>query len=192
LARYDKLHLVPFGEYIPLKKIFSFLQTIVPIGEIQGGRECTVFTLPVTESRTQSLRLAALICFEDLFPELSRRFAQRSAQVLVNITNDAWYKDTSAPYQHLQASVFRAVENRLHLARCANTGVSGFITPKGKITALIKDESGKNTFIDGFLTEELLILQSRPTFYNRHGDTFLIVCLLIVFYGIITPRKIKR
>src|SRR3989338_7917652 len=96
LGRYDKLHLVPFGEYIPLKKYLPFLETIVPIGDINKGEEYTLFKLPITNYQLQ-ITFSTLICFEDLFPELSREFVKRGAGFLVNITNDAWYKKTSAP-----------------------------------------------------------------------------------------------
>jgi apolipoprotein N-acyltransferase len=121
---YDKVHLVPFGEYIPLRRIFPVLETIAPIGDISPGKDYTVF-----EVALPSAAFSALICFEDLFPELSRAFLSQGAAFLVNITNDAWYKKTPAAFQHLQASVLRAVENRVWILRAANTGISAFITP---------------------------------------------------------------
>ena len=157
IGRYDKLHLVPFGEYIPLKKALPFLQAVVPIGDIAAGNDYTVFSLdprPTTQDPRRKthdpVKFSVLICFEDLFPELSRQFVRKGADFLVNITNDGWYKRTSAPYQHLQASVFRAVENRRYLARAANTGVSGFIGPQGKIIALVRDARLSELFIDGY------------------------------------------
>lgn len=188
--RYDKLHLVPFGEYIPLKKIFSFLETIVPIGDIQKGKNYTIFKVMDKKSNPEA-KFAVLDCFEDVFPELAREFSRRGAEFLVNITNDAWYKRTSAPYQHLQASVFRAVENRLFLARSANTGVSGFISPTGKIISLIQDKTGNNIFIGGYLTENIPTLKPKLTFYTRYGDIFVIACLIFILYGIIRLRLKK-
>jgi apolipoprotein N-acyltransferase len=184
-GRYDKLHLVPFGEYIPLKRILPFLETIVPIGDISAGREYTVFS--------QGTRyFSVLICFEDLFPELASGFVKSGAQFLVNITNDAWYKKTSAAHQHLQASVFRAVENRVPLVRAANTGVSGFILPSGKIISLVQDKNGREIFIDGYKAEKIA-LQKRPlSFYARYGDIFVALCFLFVLYGIISPFKKKQ
>jgi apolipoprotein N-acyltransferase len=180
-GRYDKLHLVPFGEYIPLKKYLPFLETVVPIGDIEKGRSYTVFKLPVTFS--------VLICFEDLFPELSREFTKRGAGFLVNITNDAWYKLTSAPYQHLQASVFRAVENRRYLVRSANTGISGFIAPSGKIILLAGGASGRHIFIDGIGTQTIGVSSAKLGVYTRYGDWFIPVCLIFVLCGII--RRLK-
>ena len=214
--RYNKLHLVPFGEYIPFKKTFPFLETVVPIGDITAGKEYTVFSGPVSRlagepvsrlagervdrlagERVNGLtdkwvnrqtgklanrqtKFSVLICFEDLFPELSRRFVKRGAQFLVNITNDAWYKKTSASRQHLQASVFRAVENRLYLARCANTGISGFIEPTGKIISRVKDESGRDTFISGVDTREIGISKKSLSFYTKYGDIFIAICFLFI------------
>ena len=183
-GRYDKLHLVPFGEYIPLKKYLPFLETVVPIGDIQPGRSHYIFNKPA--------KFCVLICFEDLFPELSREFTKRGAQFLVNITNDAWYKKTSAPYQHLQASIFRAVENRRYLVRSANTGISGFISPDARILSLVRDTSGREIFVDGFLTQKLMLGAQGLTFYTRFGDWFIIICLLLAFFGAVSYYSRKR
>ena len=181
LNRYDKLHLVPFGEYIPLRKTLWFLETVVPIGDFSPGKEYTVFQVPS--------RFAVLICFEDLFPELSREFTKRGADLLVNITNDAWFKITSSPYQHLQASVFRAVENRLPLVRAANTGVSGFIKPTGEILSLLRDKTGRNIFISGYDTQEIIIPKKKLSFYTRYPDILVVLCALYVLYSINIKRK---
>jgi apolipoprotein N-acyltransferase len=179
LERYDKIHLVPFGEYIPLKKIFPFLATVVPIGDIAAGKDYTIFTLGKN-------KFSVLICFEDLFPELSREFRRRGAEFLVNITNDGWYKYSTAPYQHLQASVFRAVENRLPLARSANTGISAFIYPDGRIISRIKDSKGKDIFVTGFDTKEINVLPTKQTFYTRFGDIFILACLVVLLCSMIS------
>jgi apolipoprotein N-acyltransferase len=183
-GRYDKLHLVPFGEYIPLKKFLPFLETVVPIGDINAGKEYTIFQIRNPKSQIRN-KFAVLICFEDLFPELSREFVKRGAGFLVNITNDAWYKSSTAPYQHLQASVLRAVENRVTLARAANTGISGFISPHGKIISLVRDKYRRNIFIDGFDTEYVSPGKGELSFYTRFGDIFIACCLIFLFYGII-------
>ncbi|MCX5702753.1 MAG: apolipoprotein N-acyltransferase [Candidatus Omnitrophica bacterium] len=195
ITKYDKLHLVPFGEYIPLRKTLSFLETIVPIGDFTPGKEYSIFKLRTPNSELpacpagRQANFSVLICFEDLFPELSREFRKRGADFLVNITNDAWFKKTSSPYQHLSASVFRAVENRVFLARAANTGVSGFIAPSGKIVSLVRDDRGNNIFISGYDTEDINVSKSNPSFYTRFGDIFLIACLLFVLYD--TMRSLK-
>ena len=191
LERYDKLHLVPFGEYIPLRSTLGFLETIVPIGDFARGKEYTTFKLQAPSSKLQA-RFSVLICFEDLFPELSREFSKRGADFLVNITNDAWFKKTSSPYQHLQASVFRAVENRVFLIRSANTGVSGFIAPNGKIISLVKDQKGRNIFISGYNTQGTAPFKENISFYTRHGDIFIWACILLVLYGIIKIRRQRQ
>jgi len=199
LNKYNKLHLVPFGEYIPLRKTFRFLETIVPIGDFTAGKDYTIFELsryPVTplprlnaQTRKRAnaqTNFSALICFEDLFPQISREFVKKGANFLVNITNDAWFSKTSSPYQHLQASVFRAVENRVNLVRAANTGISGFIAPSGEIISLVRDEKGRNIFIDGYQTQEIIISKRPLSFYTRYGDVFVAACILFILYGIIS------
>lgn len=176
LELYDKLHLVPFGEYIPLKKILGFLETIVPIGEITPGKEYRVFNA--------SAKFSVLICFEDLFPGLSRRFVKKGANFLVNITNDAWYKMSSAPYQHLQASVFRAVENRVFLVRSANTGVSCFIGPSGRIVSYVKDNLAQTIFNTGYDTQRIFVEKVILSFYTARGDVFILLLFIFALYGI--------
>ncbi len=184
---YDKLHLVPFGEYVPLKGVFKFLENIALIGDMQKGREYTVFQEEKEEillseaGSPQKFDFSVLICFEDLFPELSRRFVRKGAGFLVNITNDAWYKHTSASAQHLQASVFRAVENNIILVRSANTGISGFISPRGRILSLVKGRSGEQIFIEGQETSEIFLRSGRETFYTGHGDKFILLVYLYIF-----------
>jgi len=186
-GKYDKLHLVPFGEYIPLKDKFPFLETIVPIGDIAPGREYTVFEA-LHSAGNNFPKFSVLICFEDLFPELSREFVKRGASLLVNITNDAWYKDTSAASQHFQASVFRAVENRVTLVRAANTGISGFITPTGKVTIFVKNNTGKKTFINGYASARIALKEDSLTFYTRHGDVFVLFLFMLTVYGIFRKK----
>jgi len=180
---YHKLHLVPFGEFIPFKETFPFLQTIAPIGDIQPGKEYTIFDRPA--------KFGVLICFEDLFPELSRRFVKNGADFLVNITNDAWYKETSAAAQHFSASVFRAVENRVYLARAANTGLSGFIDPGGRIVSPVRNTAGKEIFVRGFSSAEIC-LPAAGSFYNRYGDIFVLLCLLLDICVIIIHKFSRR
>ncbi|MDP2945971.1 MAG: apolipoprotein N-acyltransferase [bacterium] len=189
LVRYDKLHLVPFGEYIPLRKILSFLETIVPIGDFTRGKEYTVFNHPTPYSLLPTNEFSVLICFEDLFPDLSREFVKRGAVFLINITNDAWFKKTSSPYQHLCASVFRAVENRVFLVRSANTGVSGFIAPTGKIVSLVGDKFGNHIFVSGYKSQEISLSKRRLSFYTRYGNIFVIACLLFILGGIMVFKK---
>ncbi|PIY16784.1 MAG: apolipoprotein N-acyltransferase, partial [Elusimicrobia bacterium CG_4_10_14_3_um_filter_49_12_50_7] len=111
------------------------------------------------------VNFAALICYEDIFPDLVREFRNNGADFLVNMTNDAWFGKTSAPYQHAQASVFRAVENRVHVVRAANTGLSCFISPEGRILDSVK-ENGEEIFVTGHRGAELILRKER-SFYTR-------------------------
>jgi apolipoprotein N-acyltransferase len=183
IERYDKIHLVPFGEYIPLRKIFGFLETIVPIGDFAKGNDYTVFKLS-TSNYGLPTAFSVLICFEDIFPEISQEFVKRGAGFLVNITNDAWFKKSPAAYQHLSASVFRAVENRRFIVRCANTGISGFILPTGKIKAVVEDKKKNPLFVEGFISQRIkkTLLSS---FYNRYPYLFIEISFFIFVYGII-------
>jgi len=173
-AIYNKLHLVPFGEFIPFKKTFPFLETIAPIGDITAGDNYTIFKQPA--------EFGVLICFEDLFPELSRRFIKNGAKFLINITNDAWYKEGSAPYQHFAASVFRAIENHVYLARAANTGISGFIDPCGRILAKVCDLHQKDIFVNGQISQKIYLQSNQFTFYNLYGDVFISFCLILACF----------
>ncbi|MDP2938566.1 MAG: apolipoprotein N-acyltransferase [Candidatus Omnitrophota bacterium] len=176
---YHKLHLVPFGEYVPFRGIFSFLPELAVLGDFTKGKEYTVFSL----NKDNSAKFSVLICFEDTIPYLSRQFVKKGANLLINITNDAWFKDTSAPFQHLQASVFRAIENRCPLVRCANTGVSAFIDENGRIIDMVLEGNNKATFISGYKTKEIKLKNSN-SFYSRFGDLFVLACLLIFISGI--------
>ena len=165
-GKYDKVHLVPFGEYVPLKKWLPFIGKIVEnIGDFSTGNAGNTI-------RTDTCSLGILICYEIIFPNLAVAMAVNDADLLVNITNDAWYGTTSAPYQHFSMSIFRAVENRRSLIRSANTGISGFIDPAGRVigkTALFKD---------AVLTRSVPIMQEK-TVYTRYGDVFADICLVI-------------
>jgi apolipoprotein N-acyltransferase len=178
---YDKIHLVPFGEYIPLRAVFPFLETLAPIGEQTAGREYTVFRY--RNASGAELNFSTQICFEDLFPGMTRKFVSRGADVLVNITNDAWYRFSPATYQHCQAAVFRAVENRVPVVRCANTGVSCFIDANGRIIRILEDDAGRQLFFSGRCAAPLSITRSGSTVYTRYGDYFIWICGFFVFAG---------
>lgn len=179
-AAYDKIHLVPFGEYIPLRAVFPFLETLAPIGELARGNAYTVFSVPGSQGE---LRFSALICFEDAFPEMARRFVRGGARCLVNITNDAWYRYSPATYQHCQAAVFRAVENRVPVIRCANTGVSCFIDRNGVISDIARGPEGEELFTEALSVATIAVSAGTPTVYTRYGDYFLWICVLMVLAG---------
>ena len=187
LGRYDKRHLVPFGEYIPLKSsLLFFLEKMVEgIGDFQAGPGPTILSFQLKESDgaapARRVKFGVVICYEVIFPDLVRRIAGSGAEFLVTITNDAWFGDSSAPAQHFSMVVFRSVENHLAFARAANTGISGFIDPFGRIIV------ASPTFTQTALQAEIPVRQTK-TFYSRHGDVFAYGCMLIsllfCLYGI--------
>jgi apolipoprotein N-acyltransferase len=187
LGRYDKQHLVPFGEYIPLKSsLLFFLEKMVEgIGDFQAGPGPTILSFQLKESDgaapARRVKFGVVICYEVIFPDLVRRIASSGAEFLVTITNDAWFGDSSAPAQHFSMVVFRSVENHLAFARAANTGISGFIDPFGRIIV------ASPTFTQTALQAEIPVRQTK-TFYSRHGDVFAYGCMLIsllfCLYGI--------
>lgn len=181
-AKYDKFHLVPFGEYVPLKSIFFFVEKMVQaIGDFASGSDYTVMT--VQDGGSAPVKVSTVICYEIIFPDLVRKFVDRGAGVLTTITNDAWFGKTAAPYQHFSMAVFRAVENRVPVARAANTGISGFIDAKGHILA------ASGIFTEAYLTRALTPGTIR-TFYTRFGDVFSYLCLLISIVVLIkVPKK---
>ena len=202
IGRYDKSHLVPFGEYVPLKFLFAFVENFAPspIGDFTAGKDYTVLNFFIkktikteNESRhiIKKIKFSSLICFEDIFPDLARKFVKRDANFLVNITNDAWFHKTGAAYQHAQSSIFRAVENRVNVVRSANTGVSCFIDQKGEIVDKVVS-AGESIFVDGFKMHEITLARTR-TFYTLHGDLFAYICVFIALaYLLVVRAKLWR
>jgi apolipoprotein N-acyltransferase len=201
---YNKIHLVPFGEYIPFKKLLSFLRGYIdkPIGDFDKGEEYTLFPVRSTRTliaadgtiqrQTNFYKFGVLICFEDIFPYITREFARKGANFVVNITNDAWFGETAAPVQHLQSSVFRAVENRVPVVRAANTGISCFVDSTGKVLSGVEVE-GKEIFVSGFATSNVDIYAGR-TVYTVYGDIFIYFCgfmmaLLFLMEGFLLKKE---
>ncbi|HWU40190.1 MAG TPA: apolipoprotein N-acyltransferase, partial [Candidatus Acidoferrum sp.] len=163
-GRYDKIHLVPFGEYAPLTGIFGFTRDIIgAMGDFHSGEE--VRNLAIAQGK-----FGVLICYEAIFPDLTRQFVDQGALFLVNITNDAWFGHTAAPYQHLSMVALRAVENRVPIARAANTGVSGFIHPSGRIL------QASDIFTKAIVSGNIY-LSKRWSFYTQFGDLFTYLCI---------------
>jgi apolipoprotein N-acyltransferase len=168
LGRSDKVHLVPFGEYVPLKPLLPFIdKLVVGIGDFSPGR--------VEPLSLNGHSLGVLVCYEAIFPELARAYVRSGSDLLVNITNDAWFGRSSAPAQHLAMVRFRAIENRVWIARAANTGISAFISPAGRIIA--STELFKTTYLTARIG-----LGARPGLYARMGDllpgAFLLLSLI--------------
>jgi apolipoprotein N-acyltransferase len=179
LAKYDKAHLVPFGEYTPFQKWLPFLGKIVEqVGDFVPGKKGHVVSWKERE-------LGIQICYEIIFPYLARAQTRNGADLLVNITNDAWYGRTGGPFQHFSMVVFRAVENRRSLVRAANTGISGFVDPAGRITL------STDLFEEAAVARELPLLKTR-TLYTRFGDLFAGTCLIAAIAGIISRSVVGR
>ena len=180
VGRSDKLHLVPFGEYVPLGRFLPFVNKLVTgIGDFSPGAAATPLD-------TGKAKIGVLVCFEAIFPEISRAYVRAGCQVLVNITNDAWFGRSSAPWQHLSMAAFRAVENRVPLVRAANTGISSFIDSHGRI----RETTG--LFQEAFLAGEVRI-GGGETFYCRHGDLLAGACLaLTALLGVLSLRRRDR
>jgi apolipoprotein N-acyltransferase len=164
---YDKVHLVPFGEYVPLKRYLPFVRRLVEsAGDFKPGEKLAPLPLPGAGA-------GVLICYESIFPELARTMTRNGAELLVNLTNDAWYGMTSAPYQHFSMAVFRAVENRRPLVRAANTGFSAFIDARGAITQTTE------LFSEGVISRDLALERPHLTVYARFGDWFILALLTL-------------
>jgi len=178
LSHYDKVHLVPYGEYVPLKKWFPFLGKMVEaVGDFSPGEG--VYGLNHPQGK-----LGVLICFETIFPEISRVLNKDRVGLLVNLTNDAWYGRTSGPYQHLSLLVFRAVENRIWVARAANTGISAVIDSGGRMVKTLP------LLQAGVLTATVPIRGER-TLYARYGDWWVGLCMLL-FAAALVRRFLQR
>jgi apolipoprotein N-acyltransferase len=181
--RYDKIQLVPFGEYVPARSVLGyFVNRVVPgFGDMFAGTRQTLFEV-------KGAKLGVLICYESVFPDLTRKEVDKGADILVNITNDAWYGDSSAPYQTLAMAAMRSVETKVPMIRCANTGISAIITPTGEITARTP------LFQRGTETEPVAWRPMR-TVYTMVGDLFAEICFVLSAIGLLLgwlrPRKLK-
>jgi len=183
VSHYDKMQLVPFGEYVPMRAVLGFFvdRIVVGLGQFMPGEEHTIFDV-------KGAKLGVLICYESVFPDLTRSAVAAGADILVNITNDAWYGDSSAPYQLLAMSAMRSVETHTPMIRVANTGVSTVITPTGALTART-DLFTRDTEI------ETVSWSKGRTVYTAVGDLFAEACFALSIIGVLwawfRPRKQK-
>lgn len=190
-AAYRKQHLVPFGEYIPFDKTFPWLQRFAPTGDsCTPGDGPGVMTLPRRGSGVGSLAIGPLICFEDTVPALSRRSVRAGARILALLTNDAWFDGSVEPLQHFNQSVFRAVENGVPMVRCANSGVSGTVSPVG-IAAPLTAEDGAVADFHGFAVAPVPVPSvPLPAPYTRLGDwPFAIPGLALAALVLAWPKR---
>jgi apolipoprotein N-acyltransferase len=175
-GRYDKIVLVPFDEYLPLRGHVRWPSWIAPAGmtDFRSGTELSIFSL-------KNLRFGVQICWENLFPDLFRRMASRGIDFMVSMTNEAALEDPAPHYQMLAMNVFRAIENHVSIVRTTPTGVSAFIDAKGRIISRIQDDSANDVRVQGNLTASIPLTVKR-SFYNRHGDWFM-YALFVAFCG---------
>ncbi len=174
---YDKIHLVPFGEYVPLKHVLGLFvgRVVEGIGDYVPGRS-------YEKADSAAGSFGTLVCYEIIFPGLVRKFYRQGGDFMVNITNDAWFGRTTGPYQHFAMGALRAVENRKPLVRAANTGISGFIDSNGRILKTL------SLFERGAITEEIRTDTTR-TLYSRYGDLFSYLCIIT---AVILLASIRR
>jgi apolipoprotein N-acyltransferase len=185
--RYHKIRLVPFGEYVPLRGLFTLgdrvgARLVQQVSDFTPGDEYALGEVP-------GGRLAALICYEAIFPDLAREFSARGAGLLVSITNDGWYGRTSAPDQHFAMAAFRAVENGVYLVRAANTGISAVVDPSGRVLA--RTQLFERTALVHDVTLAAPASGGR-TFYARHGDVFAWGCLIGAALPTLATRLRRR
>jgi apolipoprotein N-acyltransferase len=180
---YRKVHLVPFGEYVPGRHTIPLLARVVGDqvpSDFSFGKEHTVFQLT-----NDKARIAPLICFEDTIGDLARQFVLGGANLLANVTNDGWFLRSAGSQQHLANAVFRCVETRLPMVRAANTGVTCFVNEFGRITQVLVDGRGSQ-FTDGVLIGEVSIPTGRElTFYVRHGELFAQGCAAVALLTLV-------
>ena len=170
-GRYDKMHLVPFGEYVPFKRMFFFAGSLLAeVGTFTPGRTRTVF-------QAAGHRYGSFICYESIFADEVRQFVTGGAEVLVNISNDGWYGDSSAPWQHLNMVRMRAIENHRWVVRATNTGVTASIDPWGRVVASAPRHLRTAIRVPfGYETD--------LTFYTRFGDVFAYLCAAVTMLAV--------
>jgi apolipoprotein N-acyltransferase len=165
-GHYDKMHLVPFGEYVPYKQFFFFAKNLLnEVGSFEPGTQRTIF-------KTGGHAYGTFICYESIFGDEIRQLSQQGAEVLINISNDGWYGDTSAAWQHLNMVRMRAIENHRWILRATNTGVTAAINPYGRVTAAAPRHQRTSIRVHFGYEHDL-------TFYARYGDLFAYACALI-------------
>jgi apolipoprotein N-acyltransferase len=179
VGRYDKVHLVPFGEYVPFKRVFAFAGGLTKeVGDFSSGDS----RAPLDAN---GAKLGVFICYESIFPDEIRQFAAQGAQVLVNVSNDGWYGDSGAYAQHLKQARMRAVENARWLLRDTNTGVTASIDPYGRVVASVPRKV-RTALLAPYA------LSDATTFYTRHGDWFAYLCAIISLTALLWPRLSRK
>ncbi|MFP4351312.1 MAG: apolipoprotein N-acyltransferase [Puniceicoccaceae bacterium] len=187
-VHYAKRHLVPFGEFIPFRRYLPFLEKVVPIGlDCRPGGAAVVF--PLADDSTGE-RVAPLVCYEDVFPSLSRDGVEAGADWLFVATNNVWYGEEAGAYQHAAHAVLRAVETRRPVLRCGNAGWSGWIDEWGRVRRMVADRDGSIYFRGGEVVEASrdLRFDGYRTPYVRFGDWFVAACALVLALVLATAK----
>lgn len=178
---YFKRKLVPFGEFVPVRPLLGWLEKVAPVGgDFTPGESAAPLLVPVGTARVP---VGVLICYEDIFPSLSRESVQAGAEVLAVLTNNAWFGEGGAAYQHASHSVLRAIETRRPLLRCGNGGWSGWIDEFGHVRTVLRSDSG-SVYFRGAQTVTLtrdIRWRGQQSFYTEHGDWFILVCVGLTF-----------
>ena len=178
LGRYDKIHLVPFGEYVPFARLLFFAHKLTGrVSKFTPGEDRKVF-------RLNGHRYGIFICYEAVFADEVRQFSQLGAEVLVNISDDGWYGDTSAPWQHLNMARMRAIENRRWLLRDTNNGITAVIDPYGRVRQSIPRHQADALPAQYGFRDDI-------TFYTAHGDIFAWLCVLLSIAVLVWSLKIE-
>ncbi len=183
-SSYAKRHLVPFGEYVPFRPVLGWLEKVTDVGQGDFRAGTSASPLIIT-ARSGVMTIGTLICYEDIFPQLARESSTMGAEVFAVLTNNAWFGEGGASYQHASHSVLRAVETRRPVIRCGNGGWSGWIDEFGKIRATMADKAG-SVYFRGTVIYEITRDSrwvDRPSFYTTHGDWFVGLCLLFMALG---------
>jgi len=180
IQTYNKIHLVPYGEFIPggkfhlIERTYEKIAHYIPV--LKHGKEFTPFNF-------KEQKISSLICFENIFPEITREFVKEGCNAFIVITNDSWFGKSFGPYQHFTHNVFRAVESGRYFVQSASTGISGIITPSGKIEHLITGNNGEKVFVRGTVVRKIPLLKKR-TFYSKYGNIPLFL-LTFIFTGVL-------
>jgi len=213
-TRYDKAHLVPFGEFVPWVSGWPtvkrwFIKYLTPYGDfdytIDRGGELTLFEIEyMTEGyegdAVETVHVATPICFEDTVARLCRRMVYdeetgaKRAEALINLTNDGWFAGSRQPYQHLQVATLRCIENRVPMVRCVNTGVSGYVDSLGRVTAMVQDSGGRRQGIEGVASAGIR-RDRRQTLFGKVGHlpvaTMAAATAILLFAGLFRRDKVK-
>jgi apolipoprotein N-acyltransferase len=176
---YRKMHLVPFGEYVPLKRILFFAAPLVEaVSDFSAGESAVLMTV-------DGHSISTAICYEIVYPDLVRRFVAGGSELLTTITNDAWFGDTSAPHQHFAQAAMRAIENGRYLVRAANTGISGIVDPYGRV--IVQSRLFEPAVVTGSVT-----YRTEKTLYTRIGDVFAYFSVVATIAALVAGRGRRR